>query len=93
MTVAVAGCHRRSSVAAAATAAHFSRAAVSPGWPERGGEGCYLEVENKDCVLGIPEIMKPVLRERGHGAEVLVDVEHGGIQQGVNVLQALQPGL
>lgn len=37
--------------------------------------------------------VSPRRRERSHGAEVLVDVEHGGIQQSVDVLQALQPGL
>lgn len=79
MTVAVARSHRWRSIAA--TAAHFSRAAVSPGRPEREGRGggSYLEVENRDGVPEIPEIKKPGLRERGHGAEVLVDVEHGGV--------------
>lgn len=33
------------------------------------------------------------LRERGNGAEVVVDVEHGSVQQGVDVLETLQPGL
>lgn len=33
------------------------------------------------------------LRERGDGAEVVVDVEHGGVQQGVDILETLQPGL
>ena len=34
-----------------------------------------------------------VLRECGHGAEVLVDVEHGGVQQCVDVVEALEPRL
>lgn len=29
------------------------------------------------------------LRECGDGAEVVVDVEHGGVQEGVDVLEAL----
>lgn len=33
------------------------------------------------------------LRECGNGAEVVVDVKHGGVQQGVNVLETLEPGL
>lgn len=33
------------------------------------------------------------LRECGDGAEVVVDVEHGGVQQGVDVLETLEPGL
>lgn len=33
------------------------------------------------------------LREGGDGAEVVVDVEHGGIQQGVDVLETLKPRL
>lgn len=33
------------------------------------------------------------LRERGDGAEVVVDVEHRRVQEGVDVLEALQPGL
>lgn len=57
------------------------RAAAAVSWRCRSREQKVLEV------------MKLGLRERGHGAEVLVDVEHGGIQQGVDVLQALQPGL
>lgn len=32
-------------------------------------------------------------RECGHSGEVVVDVEHGGVQQRVDVLQTLQPGL
>lgn len=36
---------------------------------------------------------KAQLRECGYGAEVVVDVEHGSIQQGVDVLQTLEPGL
>lgn len=35
----------------------------------------------------------PRRRQRGDGAEVVVDVQHGGVQQGVDVLQTLQSGL
>lgn len=34
-----------------------------------------------------------LLPECGYGAEVVVDVEHGGIKQGVDVLETLQSGL
>lgn len=33
------------------------------------------------------------LRESGDGAEVVVDVEHGRVQEGVDVLETLEPGL
>lgn len=33
------------------------------------------------------------LLECGDGAEVVVDVEHGGVQKGVDVLETLEPGL
>lgn len=37
--------------------------------------------------------LSPRRSECGDGAEVVVDVEHGGVQQGVDVLQTLEPGL
>lgn len=33
------------------------------------------------------------LRESGDGAEVVVDVEHRRVQEGVDVLETLEPGL
>lgn len=36
---------------------------------------------------------KVQLRERGDGAEVVVDVKHGSVQQGVDVLETLESGL
>lgn len=41
----------------------------------------------------ICDLERAQLRKRGDGAEVVVDVEHGGVQQGVDVLQTLEPGL
>lgn len=38
-------------------------------------------------------VEKVQLRECGDGAEVVVDVEHGGVQQGVDVLETLESGL
>lgn len=38
------------------------------------------------------QLKKAQLRECGDRAEVVVDVEHGGVQQSVNVLETLEPG-
>lgn len=37
--------------------------------------------------------LSPRRSECGDGAEVVVDVEHGGVQQGVDVLETLESGL